>query len=783
MGEERLPSPQARLHPAYGSTDFVRLQQELIAVRTRLDRQIAQLTRLNRLSKTLLSQQLGGHGLESFAETIPDVLDMAIGVVWELTDQAVVGVAGFGLAVEGEAWQRLGLELLAAIEANGSRQTIRLEVAQLPLLAEQQLCDLLVCRCLNSEGRCIGVVMAANTITLAGMFDPISDETLAVLTQVAERFAAHLDTRRSHDLLDQRLQQLAESEERLQRVLRGTNDGWWDWDLRNDCCLLSSRWVEMLGGSSDTPQQRQGFWLDRIHPSERDGFAHALRQTLDGQGDPTLEQEVELLRNDGSSLPVLVRGTASRGNDGRAIRFSGTILDLTERRRHEAAVHHLAFYDALTDLPNRRGLMDHLGRSIASCHDSGERLAVLMIDLDGFKKLNDTHGHAAGDQMLHVVGQRLRQGVRGRDMVARLGGDEFVVVVGEIGGDLATAQASAQQVAKGLLDRLSNPYELEVGISHHSASIGVAVLDERSATADELMQHADVALYEAKGGGRAMVRLFDPEMQLHLTQRAVLEQQLRAAIDADDLLLHYQAIVDPDGGLCGAEALMRWGSAGPGRARPDQFIPMAEESGLIHRLGDWSLAQISTLLQRWSGQLDDDFRISVNLSASQFLHPQFVDHMLERLETLQLDGQRLRLEITEATVLDDLSKAADRMNQLREHGLEFSLDDFGTGYSSISYLRELPFSEVKIDKSYVRGFPTSRHDAAILRAILSLCQTLGIQLVAEGIETEAQWQALRADGCDRFQGFLFSRPREPGESVGSLLRSRWRGREALRPPA
>lgn len=783
MGE-RLPLQPARLHPAYGSTDFVRLQQELIAVRTRLDRQIAQLTRLNRLSNTLLSQELGGHGLESFAETIPDVLDMAIGVVWELAEQTVVGMAGYGLEVEGEAWQQLGLELLAAIEASGSRQTIRLDTATLALLAERQLCDLLVCRCMNSEGRCIGVVMAANTITLAGMFDPISDETLAVLTQVAERFAAHLDTRRSHDLLDQRLHQLAESEERLQRVLRGTNDGWWDWDLRSDHCLLSSRWVEMLGGSSDAPQERQGFWLDRIHPSERDAFAHGLRQTLRGKGGPTLEQEVELQRNDGTYLPVLVRGTASRGADGRAIRFSGTILDLTERKRHEAAVHRLAFYDALTDLPNRRGLMEHLERRIATCLTSGERLAVLMIDLDGFKKLNDTHGHAAGDQMLHVVGQRLRQGVRGRDLVARLGGDEFVVVVGEIGSEREAAQSGALQVAQSLLERLSHPYELEVGISHHSASIGVALLDERSGTAEDLMQHADVALYEAKGGGRAMVRLFDPDMQLQVTQRAVMEQQLRAAIDAQALSLNYQGVVDPDGRLCGAEALMRWGANDASGASPEQFIPIAEESGLIHRLGDWSLMEISALLKRWSGQLADGFRISVNLSASQFLHPQFVERMLERLADLKIDGQLLRLEITEATVLDDLGKAADRMNRLREHGLEFSLDDFGTGYSSISYLRELPFSEVKIDKSYVRDFHVNRHDAAILRAILSLCQTLDIRLVAEGIETEAQWNQLRADGCDRFQGYLFSKPREPGREPNSLLHSRWRAQPLeLRPPA
>lgn len=229
---------------------------------------------------------------------------------------------------------------------------------------------------------------------------------------------------------------------------------------------------------------------------------------------------------------------------------------------------------------------------------------------------------------------------------------------------------------------------------------------------------------------------------------------------------------------------MRWRAPGHPGATPDQFIPVAEESGLIQRLGDWSLVEISALLRRWQGQLSEGFRISVNLSANQFLHPQFVERTLERLEQLQLDGRRLRLEITEATVLDDLRKAADRMNRLREHGLEFSLDDFGTGYSSISYLRELPFSEVKIDKSYVRDFHQNRHDAAILRAILSLCQTLEIRLVAEGIENEQQWRQLRADGCDRFQGFLFSKPREPGREVDSLLRSRWRQPPLeLRPPA
>lgn len=776
---ERPPLPPEPAHPAFGSTDYIRLQQELIAVRTRLDRQIAQLTRLNRLSNTLLSQQLGGEGLETFAQTIPDVLDMAIGVVWELEGRQVRDLAAFGLELDAPVWRELGLELLDRLERGGSRQAVRCDPAQMPLLEEHQLSDVLICRCVNSEGHCIGVVMAANTVTLAGMFDPISDESLTVLTQVAERFAAHLDSRRYHLLLDQRLQQLKDSEERLQLVLRGTNDGWWDWDLRTDQCLVSQRWIEMLGGSSQEPQLLQGFWLDRVHPADRTAFEHVLRQTLNPAGAATLEQEVDLVQENGQALPVLVRGTASRGPDGEAIRCSGTILDLTERKRHEAAVHRLAFYDALTDLPNRRGLMEGLPRSITACQAVGQRLALLMIDLDGFKKLNDTHGHAAGDQMLHIVGQRLRQGVRSHDLVARLGGDEFVVVLDGMGSDLEAAQIAAQTVAQGLLQRLSRPYELEVGISHHSASIGLAVLDRRSPTAEDLMQHADVALYEAKGSGRALVRVFDPDMQLQVTQRAQLEQQLRSALEQDALGLHIQAIVDAEGRLRGAEALLRWPRPGQAWVPPDRFIPVAEESGLIHPLGDWSLRRIAGLLRRWQGAMPADFRVSLNLSSSQFLHPDVVERLLGQLDACGIDSHRIKLEITEATVLDDLSKAAEQMNRLRDHGLEFSLDDFGTGYSSISYLRQLPLAEVKIDKSYVREFLHNRSDAAVMRAVLSLCQSLQMSVVAEGIETEEQWRQLRADGCDRFQGFLFSRPQEPGPEPDSLLRRRWR----LSPPA
>ncbi|MEB3296631.1 MAG: EAL domain-containing protein, partial [Cyanobacteriota bacterium] len=746
---------------------------ELLAVRNRLDQVITQLNRLNRISHALLSSSGLDCRLETFAEAIPEVLEMAVGAVWELEAEAVTAMAVHGLQPGEGLLRSIGMELLGLVRTRGLSRAQLLEPAASASLASLNLSDAILCPCLDGEGQVIGLTLAANT-TPSSCPDVLRNQQLDVLSQIAERFALHLCDRRNQKQVASQVQKLQESEQRLQQILSATNDGWWDWDLRTDRCLLSSRWVEMLGGHADGPIEQQGFWLDRVHPSQREEFSHCLRRILAGEADHTLVQEVELVRNDGTALPVLVRGSTSTGNDGATVRFSGTILDLTERRKHEAHVRHLAFYDDLTDLPNRRRLLDLLPQAITACRGSGQQLALLMIDLDGFKKVNDTHGHAAGDQILRIVGQRLRQGVRQYDLVARLGGDEFVVLMYPIHGNLQTARAAAERVAKGIVNRLSRPYQLDGGMSHHSASVGVALLADQNRTADELMHHADLALYEAKSRGRAKVRLFQPGMELVSTRRALLEGQLRTAMDDGELALHFQAIVNEQGRICGAEALTRWNRSGHPVMSPDQFIPVAEESGLIHQLGDWSLQQIGDVLQRWTDRLDDAFRISMNLSASQFLQPNFVERMLSQLRSNRIDGRRLRLEITEATVLDDLHQAAEHMNRLIEHGIEFSLDDFGTGYTSISYLRALPLAEVKIDKSYVHGFLHNRIDAAILRALMSLSDALGFRLVAEGIENEMQWQRLSKDGCRRFQGFLFSTPAEAGQDPELLLRSRWR---------
>ena len=760
--------------PPDGPARFPRPQAERITAHARLDRQIAQLTRLNRISNGLLVQAEAEGRLDAFAEAIPAVLDMAIGVVWEVLGSRVIQLAACGIEADEGPWCQVGSELLARIKPSQPSPAMRLERGSIPNSPLDSLCEVLFCPCVNLDGDCVGLTLAANPRPLVGLAEPASADTLAVLTEIGERFASVLSTLRLRQLQFSQHQKLEESEARLRHVLSSTSDGWWDWDLRRGTCLLSSRWREMLGGSGEESLLQPDFWLDRVHPGQRQGFAHSLRQVLDGQADAKLELELELRRDDGAFLPVLMRGRATRGEDGRAIRFSGTILDLSERRRQEALVQRLVLFDRLTDLPNRIGLGDHLCRLICATQAAGQRLAVLLIGLDGFKTLNEIHGHAAGDQLLRQVALRLRRSVRPNDLVARLGGDEFAVVLAELDAAQEGAERSARQLSQTLLEQLSLPYELPNGLSHHTACIGVALLGAPSASAEELIRHADMALHQAKRGGRALLRLFEPGMQRALTERSLLEGKLRAAFEQNELDLHYQGIVDLESRLCGAEALMRWPGPGAAGMATERIIAAAEDSGLIHQLGEWRLQRVGALLRRWQGDLPDDFRLSLNLSATRLQRPDFEDSLLERLERLSIDSRRLKFEITESAVLDHRGEAGRRMHRLRATGLEFALDDFGTGHASISYLRELPFSEVKLDKSFVHNFLHNRHDAAILRAVRNLCQSLEISLVAEGVETEEQWRQLRNEGINRFQGFLFSRPQPAGARPECLLQERWR---------
>jgi diguanylate cyclase (GGDEF)-like protein/PAS domain S-box-containing protein len=598
------------------------------------------------------------------------------------------------------------------------------------------------------------------------MSEPVSDETLAMLAVLAEKCAAHIDHWIDRRLIEHQLAALSQSQEQLELVMKGTNDGWWDWDMRDNRCFLSGRWLQLMGDSDHAARTQDGFWTGHVHPQDAPGFALLLEHTFSGES-TGVDAEVRLRRADGSWIPVLVRGTVLRDADGQAMRFAGSVQDLTERRRYEADIHQLAYFDPLTDLPNRRLLLDRLQQSLHIRERTGQMTAVLMLDVDRFKRLNDTHGHAAGDQLLRAISKRLRDLVRPYDTVSRLGGDEFVVLLEQLGSDPDNAIATAERTATKLLVALDEPYAIDVGVTHHSVSIGVAASIDPVDTADTLLKAADVALYAAKDAGRNIVRVFRPEMQHKVDRRSALESRLREAFARSEVRMNYQAQVDRDGRLMSAEALMRWESPEAG-CGPSEFIPVAEESGFIHEMGRWSLESVCLQIHRWRGRLPQGFRVAVNLSSAEFMHPDFPARVLDTLRRTGTDGRSIRLEITEATVVTELEFAAERMHQLRDHHIEFSLDDFGAGHSSLTYLRRLPVSEVKIDQSYIQRILTDRHDAAIVRAIITMCESLNLRVVAEGIETSDVWERLVEHGCRYFQGYYFGRPRPASDNPDDL---------------
>ncbi|MDX1933224.1 MAG: EAL domain-containing protein [Capsulimonadales bacterium] len=744
-----------------------RLHQRMISLSGRLDRQVEQLTRLNRLSNRLLGSLSGSSVSATFAEAIADVLDVAIGAVWVLPHEdrkEGADFSVFGATGTPAAWAKVGEALAEMAAMSPDAGVFRPSADVLGPVSEVDLVNPLAGRCVGRDGATIALILAANTGATDRMCETINDETGEMLKVLAEKCAAHLNHAADRRMIEHQLALLRESEARLELVLNGTNDGWWDWDVAADTCFLSARWRQMVGDMAGQGIFQKGFWRDRVHEQDRPRFDALLEGVL-GESFTGSEMEVRLRREDDTYIPVLVRGTVLRDRTGRPTRFAGSILDLSERKRYESHVHQLAFFDPLTDLPNRRLLSDRLRQSLLSSAENGQAIAVLMIDLDRFKRLNDTHGHAAGDQLLCAVARRLRDAVRPYDTVARLGGDEFVILLEHLGGDPTAAVAAAQETALRVLHTLDEPFVIDVGVVHHSGSVGVAVAPAGvPVTVDSMLRGADVALYEAKEAGRNMVRLYQPEMQHRVDRRATLEASLRQAFRNGEVEVHYQAQVDASGRLFGAEALMRWRRADDEPIHPSEFIPVAEESGFIHALGGWSLETACAQLVTWGDLVPPDFRLAVNLSAPEFMHPDFPKRVVETLAQTGVSGRRIRLEITEATVVTEMDFVSGRMNLLRRHGIEFALDDFGSGFSSLTYLRRLPVNEVKIDRSYIRRILSDPHDAAIVRAILAMCTSLNLRVVAEGVETKEQYGRLLDDGCRFFQGFYFARPKPaPGD--------------------
>jgi len=478
-----------------------------------------------------------------------------------------------------------------------------------------------------------------------------------------------------------------------------------------------------------------------------------IRQNGSWQG------EIWNRRKNGEVYPEWLSITAVKDERDTVTHYVSTLTDITHRKAAEAEIKHLAFYDPLTGLPNRRLMNDRLTHLLEANARRQRNGALLFIDLDNFKKLNDTHGHDQGDSLLQKVAERLSLCVRKGDTVARLGGDEFVVMLQELADNLTEAATQAETVGQKILASLCQPFQLGQLTHYSTASLGVTLICAGDDSVEELLKRADLALYQAKGGGRNTLRFFDPAMQAAMTQRADLETDLRLGLQAEQFLLYYQPQVNQHGRLLGVEALVRWQHPERGMVSPAYFIPLAEETGLILPLGQWVLETACRQLAVWATQPEAaHLTLAVNVSALQFHHENFVDEVLATVDLTGAPASRLKLELTESLLVSDVDDIIAKMLALKARGVGFSLDDFGTGYSSLSYLKRLPLDQLKIDQSFLYEALSNPKDAAIVRATVTLGQSLGMMVIAEGVETQAQRDFLQSEGCHNFQGYYFGRP-------------------------
>ncbi|MCK9389073.1 MAG: EAL domain-containing protein [Sulfuritalea sp.] len=559
-------------------------------------------------------------------------------------------------------------------------------------------------------------------------------------------------------------EKLIDSEAHLKRAQGVAKVGSWHLDIVADVLTWSDETYRIFGVPTGTVQSLETF-LRHIHSDDLESVGAAWNRALQGHA-YDIKHRIVL----GDQIRwVSERAEVAFAVDGSPLAALGTVQDITERKAAEDQIRNLAFYDPLTLLPNRRLLHDRLQQALASSARSKRQGSILFIDLDNFKILNDTRGHDKGDLLLQQVAQRLTNCIREGDTVARPGGDEFVVMLEDLSELSEEAAAQSEAVGDKILAALNQSYPL-AGHKHHcTASIGITLFNDHLNSVDELMKRADLALYQAKAAGRNTLRFFDPQMQALINGRVALEADLRHGLQEKQFVLYYQPQIADDGHLIGAEALLRWRHPDRGLVPPAEFIPLAEETGLILPLGHWVLETACAQIAAWaSGAATAHLTLAVNVSARQFRHSDFVDQVLVALGDSGANPKLLKLELTESLVLDDVEDIIAKMTALKAEGVGFSLDDFGTGYSSLSYLKRLPLDQLKIDRSFVLDVFTDSNDAAIAQTIIALGHAMGLSVIAEGVETEEQRDFLAAQGCDAYQGYFYGCP-IPVEAFGQFI--------------
>ena len=585
--------------------------------------------------------------------------------------------------------------------------------------------------------------------------------------------------------------EMEKNRESLSSAQRIAHMGGWEWHAETDRFFLSQEVRDMFGLTEEDSEGSHAHFMNFVDAEDRERICEALRAALRGPGPYDAHHRLQL--PDGSERYVHAKAKVSFDADGRALALHGTIQDVTERRLAEQKIHSLAYYDSLTGLANRTMFRDQLDRAIALCVRDGQQLAVMFLDLDKFKRINDTFGHSVGDQLLAAAAERIVGYVRSSEMVSRdetellapeltegaaassplhvgrLGGDEFTLFLARVG-----EPQNAAKVARRILAELARPFVLGQHEIVMSASIGIALFPADGKDVEELLRNADAAMYHAKEQGRNNYQFYNRAMNAEAFQKLSLENHLRKALEREEFVLYYQPVVSvARGAVVGAEALIRWRNPDKGLVSPLEFIPLAEETGLIVPISEWVLERACSQAAAWQRAGAPPLKVSVNMSGVHFRQSAMTQTVARALKSSGLDPRCLKLELTESVLMREIETTLVTLKQLNDMGVQLAIDDFGTGYSSFSYLRRFPLHTLKIDRSFVRDIPDHQDVAAITKAIIAMGHSLKLNVVAEGVETQAQLEYLRGLGCDEYQGYLFSAavPLEQFEEV--LRRERW----------
>ncbi|CQR72660.1 Phytochrome-like protein cph2 [Sporomusa ovata DSM 2662] len=596
-------------------------------------------------------------------------------------------------------------------------------------------------------------------------------QTIKLLQQQNEEFmtvheelsAQEEELRQNFNELYLREETIRQNDEIYQLVTEGSNDGLWIWDIVTDAKTMSERGWNMLKLPENAITTKAKWKQTIVHPDDLPRMVAELERHFSGQT-PFYQAEYRAKSAQGGYRWILSRGKALFDSNGQPLRMAGSYTDITDRKYKEERIKHMAYYDALTGLANRERLVEVVKEALCSAASSDGRAALVFIDIDNFKRINDTYGHSWGDKLLISLSKRLEALVVETGMAARLGGDEFVIFLPVI-----AKSEDVTAYADKMMHVLERPITVNGHVFHITASAGIAIYPEHGDNVEDFLRTADMAMYSAKTSGKHTYRFFDKSMQDAVVEKTLMEDRLRQTVYNNELKLHYQPQYNMNSGQIGGfEALLRWKSPDYGMVSPLKFIALAEETGLILGIGNWVLREACSFSQELYARGQGRLCTAVNISVVQLMQADFVQVVAAALSEIGLPPELLELEITESVLMERFEDNVRKLGELRSMGVRIALDDFGSGYSSLTYLKKLPITALKIDKAFIDDIAVGDHNSAITGSIIELAHEMGLVVVAEGVETEEQFAYLKQKGCDTIQGYLISQPLPPEEFIAKL---------------